>query len=334
MIYCNWYLQYLADGSAGDGGDAGTDGTATGENAVGAADLSSRLAEMGVPQDKIERRKKQLDAKSAKATQTANTEEAPAAEDNPQQEEAPQAEAGDNVTPAKRLSWDEIMKDPEYNKAMQDTVNKRLKSAKASQDTVAKLVPALEVLASYYNMDASDLSKLDVDELVRKVVDDNTYYEDRAVASGQSVEEVKREVAKARADKDLIEENRRQKFFAAHQQGERLKQTVPTFDLLTELKNPKFEEMVIDHGVSVEDAYFAFHRAEIMQAIKDAAVKQATVNASRAIQAGAKRPAENGATPQAASVSTINYKDPQYRAALRQQIYAAAARGEKIYPQR
>ncbi len=327
LFNIRWYLQYLADGDGGEGGEA-----ATGETATGAADLSSKLAEMGVPQERLAKRKKQLDAKSAgyKQTEKKAEEETPAA----QEESAKVEEKAEEPDPPKRLTWDEIMADPEYNKSMQDTVNKRLKASKSAQENFNKLAPLMEVLGGYYGMDTSDMSKLDIDGLVQKVIDDNTYYEDRSVAEGKSVEEIKKEAAKARADRDLIEQNRRQRFMEARQQGEALKQVIPDFDFGVELQNPKFTAMVMNYGMSVEDAYHAIHHAEREKAIKEQAAKTAAENAARSIQAGQQRPAENGSTPQAASVSTVNYKDPQYRAALKQQIYAAAARGQKIYPTR
>ena len=318
-----WYLQYLADGDGGEGGEA-----ATGETATGAADLSSKLAELGVPQERLAKRKKQLDTKSAGYKQTEKKAENPAEQEEPAKVEEKAEEA------PKRLTWDEIMSDPEYNKSMQDTVNKRLKASKSAQENFNKLAPLMEVLGGYYGMDTSDMSKLDIDGLVQKVIDDNTYYEDRSVAEGKSVEEIKKEAAKARADRDLIEQNRRQRFMEARQQGEVLKQTVPDFDFGVELNNPRFAAMVMNYGMSVEDAYHAIHHAEREKAIKEQAAKTAAENAARSIQAGQARPTENGSTPQAASVSTVNYKDPQYRAALKQQIYAAAARGQKIYPTR
>ena len=55
---------------------------------------------------------------------------------------------------------------------------------------------------------------------------------------------------------------------------------------------------------------------------------------SNAIQAGSLRPDENGTSGQSASVTTFDYAKASkaQRDALKAQIRAAAARGEKMYP--
>ena len=55
---------------------------------------------------------------------------------------------------------------------------------------------------------------------------------------------------------------------------------------------------------------------------------------SNAIQAGTRRPDENGTSGQAASVTTFNYRNAsiEQRNALKKRIREAAARGEKLYP--
>jgi hypothetical protein len=55
---------------------------------------------------------------------------------------------------------------------------------------------------------------------------------------------------------------------------------------------------------------------------------------SNAIQAGYRRPDENGTSGQSASVTTFDYSraSKEQREALKREIYAAKARGEKLYP--
>lgn len=318
-------LQLLAGET---GGTAGADGAAA---ETGAADLSSRLAEMGVPRERLERRKAALDRKAQPVAQEAAPAE-PEAEpsEEPAQEasEAPAAEAPENEQP-KRLTWDEIKADPEYNQEIQKIVQNRLKASKGAEELAQKLQPALDVLGGYYGQDPG---KLDVDALVRSIVDDDAYYEDRAVAEGKSVEDVRAAVAKARQDRDLEEQTRRQRFDNAWRQGEQLKQTIPDFDMSRELENPSFRAMVMGFGMPVEDAWYAVHHREREQQLRDQITKQASEDAAKIVQAGQKRPAENGSVPQGASVTQFNVRDPAYRAQIRAQVAAAAARGEKVYP--
>ena len=106
-----------------------------------------------------------------------------------------QAAAAENPTEEKktdgptRMSWDEIMADPEYNKQMQAVVQSRLRSAKGAEETLGKLTPTLELLARQHNLDPANI---DYDALAKAISDDNAYYEDKALEMGISVETAKR----------------------------------------------------------------------------------------------------------------------------------------------
>ena len=121
------------------------------------------------------------------------------------------------------------------------------------------------------------------------------------------------------------------------QQGEAMKKTFPNFDLRKELQNPVFARMTSPNvGVSVEDAYHAVHRKEIMAAGMQVTAQQTAQKISNAIQAGSRRPDENGTSGRSASVTTFDYSKASKaeREALKREIYAAKARGEKLYPGR
>ena len=323
---------------AGEGtGDGGGEGAATGENA--GADAGQRLRELGVPEDKIRRRAKYAakapegTAKAAPAAQNATEIKAQAAAaENPTEENKADAPA--------RMSWDEIMADPEYNKQMQAVVQSRLKSAKGAEEQLSKITPALELLARKYNLDPANV---DYDALTKAISDDDAYYEDKALQMGTSVETAKkidqqeRDTARQqRAEEQTLQEQKiRNHFMSLEQQGEALKKVFPTFDLRTELKNPAFARMTSPNvGISIEDAYYAVHRNEIQTAAMQATAQATAQKISNSIQAGARRPDENGVSGQAPSVTTFDYRNasPQQREALKKRIREAAARGEKLYP--
>ena len=114
-----------------------------------------------------------------------------------------------------------------------------------------------------------------------------------------------------------------------------MKAAFPGFDLRRELQNPVFARMTSPNvGISVEDAYYAVHRREIQTAAMQVTAQKTAQKISNAIQAGQRRPAENGTSGQAASVTTFDYSKASrtQREALKQRIRAAAARGEKLYP--
>ena len=324
-------LQLFAGEGAGDGGG---DGAAQGENNADAG--HQRLLELGVPADKIRKnRAYKLNAPTPKAATGGQTkaqepkQEQAAAADNPTEENKTDA------TPA-RMSWKDIMADPEYNREMQAVVQSRLRNAKGAEETLGKLTPALEVLARKHGQDPANI---DYDALAKAISDDESYYEDKALEMGVSVETAKRidqqERDTARQQREQQRTLEQQKFqqhiMKMEQQGEALKKVFPNFDLRTELQNPVFARMTSPNvGLSVEDAYYAVHRNEIQAAAMQVTAQKTAQKISNAIQSGSRRPNENGTSGQAPSVTTFDYRSmsPEQRKALKDRIRS----GEKIYP--
>lgn len=330
-------LQLFAGEGAGEGGG---EGAAPGENATVAAE--QRLRELGVPEDKI--RKRASKVASTNITQTAKTESVvkKSEETNvvsaPTEDNHPSEETKTNA--AARMSWDEIMADPEYNKQMQAVVQSRLKTAKNAEESLSKITPALELLARKHNMDPANI---DYDALAKAINDDSDYYEDKALEMGVPVETAmkidkeERETARKQAQEQrtLQEQKFQEHIEKLEQQGENLKKVFPSFDLRTELKNPTFARLTAPGvGLSVEDAYYAVHRNEIQAASMQAVAQKTAQKISNAIQSGSRRPDEAGISSQAPSVTTFDYRKAsiEQRNALKQRIRDAAARGEKLYP--
>ena len=329
MTLFKWLnLQLFAGEGAGDGGG---EGAATG---VEAADPGrQRLLELGVPADKLRKNRAytlNAPAKKAAAAEQTGTQE-------PKQTQAAAASPTEEKTDAPaRMSWDEIMADPEYNKQMQSVVQSRLRSAKGAEETLGKLAPALELLARKHGMDPE---KPDYDALVQAIRDDDSFYEDKALEMGVSVETAKQIEQKAqdnaikqRQEAVTLEQQKIQNhIMSLERQGEELKKVFPNFDLRTELQNPAFARMTSPNmGLSVEDAYYAVHRKEIMATGMQVTAQKTAQMISNSIQAGTRRPAEAGTTGQAPSVTTFDYRNAsqQQREALKRRIRS----GEKIYP--
>lgn len=320
---------------AGEGtGDGGGEGAATGDTAVDAG--QQRLLELGVPADKIRKRAQKSSAKLPEGAAKA----APSSPQEPQtsQQVAAATTETEETTPPEtpRKTWDEIMADPEYNKQMQATIQSRLKSAKAAEETLTKLTPALELLARKYNLDAENM---DYDALTKAVEDDGDYYENKALEMGvpletaMQIDRQERDTARRQREeaRTLEQQKIQQHIQKLEQQGETLKKTFPNFDLKAELQNPAFARMTSPNvGISVEDAYYAIHRTEIQTAAMQATAQQTAQKLSNAIQAGTRRPVENGTSGQAPSVTTFDYRNAsrEQRDALKKRILA----GEKIYP--
>lgn len=342
---------FAGEGGAGTGsatGNGGGEAAATGENsAVAGQDEEQRLLELGVPKEVLERRAKRRAANPSTVTKTKAVPAAEAKREPPASKSQPESPSETKTeepvkteeTPT-RMSWEEIMADPEYNKQMQLIVQSRLKDAKLSEEKLAKLTPALEVLARHYKQ---DYENLDVDALVEAVNGDRNLYEDIALAQGLPVEQV---MQKDQTDRDTARQQRmeaqtiEQQRINRHieglvQQGEALKAIFPNFDLRTELKNPQFARLVSPGvGLSVEDAYHTIHRAEIQAAQAQVTAQKTAEMISRSIQSGQRRPVENGTSGQAPSTTTFDWRNAskEQREALKRRVQEAAARGEKVYP--
>jgi hypothetical protein len=326
-------LQLFAGEGTGEGGDGATSG------GIATADAEQRLRELGVPEAKAKQRASKVASRmnesvktDPKPTEEAKVESVPPTTDNPTEET--------QETVPSRMSWDEIMKDPEYNEKMQAMMKSRLKSAKAAEENLAKLTPAVELLARKYNLDPTNM---DYDALNKAIEDDDDYYEEKALELGTSVEtarkidKMERDNAReqAQAERTLQEQKIQQHLIKLEQQGEALKKVFPNFDLRTELQNPAFARMTSPNvGISVEDAYYAVHRNEIQTASMQIAAQKTAEKLSNAIQSGSRRPDESGVSSQAPSVSTFDYRTASrdQREALKKRIRDAAARGEKLYP--
>ena len=347
MAKNKWFwLQLFAGEGGGAGASAGGEGG--GDGAVsGASDgvdaEHQRLRELGVPEEKLRKRAQRASAKLPEgAVRTAPKETAKPQEQVATAEPNPTEDKTEKAAPT-RMSWEEIMADPEYNKQMQSVVQSRLKNAKTAEETLSKLAPVIEVVARKYGQDPANV---DYDALVKSVNDDDAYYEDKALEMGVSLETAKRidqqERDHARQQREearnLEEQKLRNHFMRLEQQGEALKQVFPNFDLRTELQNPVFARMVAPGTgiMSVEDAYHAVHRKEIEAAQSQVIAQRTAEKISNAIQAGSRRPDENGTSGQSPSVTTFDYSKAsrEQREALKREIRAAAARGEKLYPGR
>ena len=318
-------LQLFADGGAsGASGATGGDGgaaAATGENSADAG--QQRLLELGVPKDKIRKpRAKQASTLPEGAYRTQQQLEKPT-------EQAAAAETTNAQTeqqPPTRMSWDEIMKDPEYNQKMQETVRARLKDDGASKAILDTLAPVIKKLAQDNGLDPEHP---DYEALVKSVTGE---YEDKALEMGVSKETVMKLDQQQRTLEQQAFQNHIQKL---EQQGEAMKAVFPKFDLRTEMQNPTFARLTSPNiGLSVEDAYYAVHRKELQTASMQVAAQQTAKMISNAIQSGSRRPDETGSATQAPSVSTFDYRKASraQREELKSRIRSAAARGEKIYP--
>ena len=120
MMEKHW-LQLFAEGEGGQTG---------GETAPDAGEQT--LEQLGVPAELIRKRAKRTPQKAAAPAAPTQEAQRVAAAEQPEKEK-PAAQ--------KRMTWDEIMADPEYNRQMQETVRQRLQALGAKQSLTDLGVP-------------------------------------------------------------------------------------------------------------------------------------------------------------------------------------------------
>lgn len=337
MFNVKWLdLQLFAGEGAGEGGGEG----ATGEGQ--AVDPGQRLLELGVPADKIRNRAKKAASAPAAAASTPTAKQEP---ETPKQDAAAGTEKPTGTQEAQqeqptKPSWEELMKDPEYNARMQSVIQGRLRTAKAAEEAMGKLAPALEVLARKYGQDPA---KIDYEALGTAINNDREYYDEMALEKGKAVEDTMSEDQQARdtarqerkQQMDLQEQKLHQRFQDITRQGQELKKVYKDFDLNREMQNPAFARLMApDMPFTVEQAYHAIHHKELQVAAMQVATQKTAEQISSAIRSGSRRPDEAGTTGQAPSVTTFDYRNAsrEQREALKRQIRQASAEGRKLYP--
>ena len=217
-----------------------------------------------------------------------------------------------------------------YDQRVQDTVQKRLKGSKENEAKLNSLTPVLETLAKKYGVDEAD-----IEALSKAIEEDDSYYEEEALERGLSVEELKRirkmERENAELKRQMEEQNRRDnanKLYAQWMEQEQATKAVyPSFDLRTEMQNPKFLDL-LRSNIDVKTAFEVLHKDEIIPAAMQYTAKQVEQKIANKIIANGARPAENGNSSQGASItkSDVSLLTKEDRAEINRRV----ARGEKI----
>lgn len=210
------------------------------------------------------------------------------------QNEAPQEQP-------KKASFTELIKGEykkDYEQHMKSTLAERLKGRDADRQKAEQMEPILAALAQKYGKEAQDLAGI-----AQAVQADNSLYEDEANRMGVPVDvfknmktlEAENQRMKAAQQKSAEERALHEHFQKIATQAEEMKQAFPGFDLQAELQNPLFMKWTSpQYGMSVKDAYFAIHHDEIQKATMQYAGQRATQQVAASVQAGARRPQENG----------------------------------------
>ena len=303
------WLQFFADGAAGSG--EGGDGAATG---VDSGTPGRTPEELGIPSDKAERF---LKAQSRGRTPTAE----PQAAAPPDAEEAPAAQQSAGAE-SEAISWEDFFARPENKERMRQTIQERLERATRSlREEQERNAPMMTLLGEYYGVEKDANGAFDPQSVIDAVLDDDQFYEKYASKLGVSNDvgkrmamlerkEAENEAARSRAERD---EQLRSYFYGIAQQGEKMREIYPDFDLQREMTDPRFYDMIdpdkpAEKRLSVKEAFWALHGEDLAERQAEALAKTIKLQVANSIQAGQGRPQENGGSTAPAMQSTADMR--------------------------
>lgn len=304
-------LQLFAEGgsgaSSGDGGTVGGETSVTGANAVS-------------------------QTKGVKSNPLANVKYGIQAEENAQTTDVQEKEAA--VDPVDRnAEFEKLIKGEYkdlYDARMQDTIRSRLKGTKETVDKYNALTPTLELLAQKYGVDVNNIEALN-----KAIQDDDSYFEEEALAKGMSVETLKEIKAMKRENEELRrqdaerknQENRDRTYARWMEQAKQAQQFYPSLNISEEAKNPQFLSL-LNAGIDVKTAFEVIHKDEMIPAAMQYTAKTVEKKIVNSIRANGTRPVENGMSSQ--SAATVKSDVSQLSKADRLEIERRVRNGEII----
>ena len=178
----------------------------------------------------------------------------------------------------------------EFQRMMQDNLNRRFKETDELRRQNEAVRPLLELMAGKYG----------VQEAIREAAEaDDGYYEEEAAEKGLTVEQLKRFKAMERENAQLKEAaQERERVERANQvqarwakESEDTKAIYSGFDFTTEAQNPQFANL-LKAGVDVRTAYEVTHHDDIISGAMQFAVQQTQEKTVKDIRTRGLRPDE------------------------------------------
>lgn len=241
---------------------------------------------------------------------------------------------------AQEESFDDLIKGryrDEYRARTEELVRKRLEGTAKEQTRLKKENKSWakigRLLGERYGMDPKSL---DVDQLVQRVMADNSNFEDFADRDGTSPDTARekllsrweREDLQAQIDERNRQEQERSFFASLSAQEPKLKEKFgEDFSMEAELGNEQFLRF-LSYGMTAEQAYETIHHEELLQRAREEATQEAARKTAAAVAAGAARPRENGNGTSGATISST----PEFSRERMAEIERRAKRGERIGP--
>ena len=230
--------------------------------------------------------------------------------------------------------WDELKKgefSDLFGRDVKNAIQDRFKNQADANGQLNALEPMLKVLRERAGVQSND-------ELIRQVLDDDSLYEDAANEAGMTTEAYK-QFLRLKQERDALEQREqqsiRERMAAEHtaklvKQAEELKKQIPDFDLRKEYReNEKFRQLIRPEvGLSVEDAYFATHRQEMMPQAMAYGMERAKQQMGQTLQAQRRRPAEGAMKAQGKPAADFNIDPRQLTRKERNVIYDLIHKGK------
>lgn len=279
-------LQLFAEG--GDGGSAG-EGTA--DSAAGEIEVPA-----GIPDRAVKNYKAAVKKTAKPVAQTTNE----------------QNVTTDNQT---KRTYADLIKSEEYKEEhqayMEKTIGDRLKRYKGVEEENGKMRSVLETVASKYSLDAT--SETFLEDLTKKVAEDNSYYENYAVEHEITPEEARRVVElerQVRQNEQQKQEQQKQEAMRQHiivlrQNAEKTKAQFPDFDLDKEMQDERFRRLCAVTNGDTTAAYTACHWGDVVTKTTQNISRQVQSQTAQAVAANKARPVENGLSSTAPSVAVV-----------------------------
>lgn len=240
------------------------------------------------------------------AANDAGLQEQTLSEDN----DSPVAQDSSNEEEAKP-SFDDLI-NGEYKKDYQKNINKvvrsRLKGAKETENRLNSFTPLLEILANRYGIETDDVSKLDAQAFIEKMMDDDSIYEEESLETNIPVDALKKmkkmelenTAMRKQLEAEAMEAEQRADFEAKFREAEELKEYYPNFELnqMFESANDGDENSqnflrLLGNGVPMKLAFEVTHPELITNAMKVVA-QTAQEKVANSVKANSKRPSEGG----------------------------------------
>ena len=303
-------LQLFAEGGAAAGGDGAGEGTGVTAPAAGVA------------------------KKGAKGNPLANVvygkqESAPAAEVQKTEPAVTEPAVVDRHAEFEKMIKGDYKE--AYDKRVQETVQKRLKGAKETEERLTAMNPLLDILSARYGVDGSDTAAL-----VKALEADNSFFEQAAMEKNMDTQQYREmmllKTENARLKNQNAEQERQERmnkqYAVWEQQAAEARNLYPNLDMNVESQNPQFRQLLLA-GIDVGTAYMVIHKDDVMAGAMQHTAKTVEQKLANKIAAGNSRPAENGTNGQSAAV--IKDDPSKWTKADREEVRRRAARGEKIY---